>query len=505
MEVIKKMLLLPNEKHLIIGSNPEWIESFGQKVFHSLSECEIEMIAPDPFIVQKIKEKSSKGSLLIYCSSLNTFIQHFELYALQNTLLHKVSLTFTEISQSDIEFNHVALFSNYIYEITGSSCYSYQNIQRKIIAIDLLKISHDALINYLHSNYQHKELIFNIDKTEFKVPRKIAQMSVLNKVKKKVNKKKKKTIKSFNQNSLISISGEVKKFIQKNKKTTPLKTTNYIVELLKKVKTLEPSKKKSVLLKNIQRRVYDAINVMCATGIIIKQKNLITYVGEEKTTLESRFNCDINQSIIDLKSQIDSKEHKLIQGIRELDVYEYCNRLNRSDLNRLNSPNQIALPFDYIDIDKQQSSSIILKDYQCDNIIRAVDCNNSIDSYHEFIKKISNAIQSKSHKQSRELLPKECIDYYNEINEKDKDKNKGQDIQHEPKEIVQPLIQNLNRSTFYLDFNSIDCGKDISSNDNIHDDSENIISKNTNFDFDLDFHPFDLLKIENNFRQSSNS
>jgi hypothetical protein len=75
-----------------------------------------------------------------------------------------------------------------------------------------------------------------------------------------------------NSNSLISISKEVFQFLKTKKQIKSSHVTEYILKLLKKSHL-------NLSFKNIQRRVYDAINVMCAIGILKKEKNQLFFEG----------------------------------------------------------------------------------------------------------------------------------------------------------------------------------------------------------------------------------
>lgn len=81
-------------------------------------------------------------------------------------------------------------------------------------------------------------------------------------------------------NSLISISKHLFRFMKSKKSVSGkivysqlLKATQYI---LKHISQEEDSK---ISFKNIQRRVYDAINVMTAIGLITKDKSSLSYDG----------------------------------------------------------------------------------------------------------------------------------------------------------------------------------------------------------------------------------
>ena len=84
------------------------------------------------------------------------------------------------------------------------------------------------------------------------------------------------------KHSLIGISKLVFEYLKDNEYTTGNKVTEYI-------KNRFQSKKNDQLnQKNIQRRVYDAINVMCAVGLIRKNKQKIQFLL--KTNQENKIN-----------------------------------------------------------------------------------------------------------------------------------------------------------------------------------------------------------------------
>lgn len=81
------------------------------------------------------------------------------------------------------------------------------------------------------------------------------------------------TLKLYPRNGLISISSEVYRFIKENKTAKGSEVTEHIIRELYK------NGVKSLNFKNIQRRVYDAINVMSAIGIITKNKQEIKFLS----------------------------------------------------------------------------------------------------------------------------------------------------------------------------------------------------------------------------------
>ena len=93
------------------------------------------------------------------------------------------------------------------------------------------------------------------------------------------------------RHSLISISKLVFDFLKQIENTTG----NNVTEHIKNV--LQPKKNDQSNQKNIQRRVYDAINVMCAVGLIKKNKQEIQFL--------KKFNNSKNNNIININNNIN--------------------------------------------------------------------------------------------------------------------------------------------------------------------------------------------------------
>ena len=114
-----------------------------------------------------------------------------------------------------------------------------------------------------------------------------------------------------NPNSLISISKEVFQYLQSNHKTRGNNVTQYILEQLN-------ISHDDMSFKNIQRRVYDAINVMHAIGLLQKDKNTLHYKGDSNfkslffTNVNKKQNNILNEKIKNKTSNINTKQHELI-------------------------------------------------------------------------------------------------------------------------------------------------------------------------------------------------
>jgi hypothetical protein len=116
-----------------------------------------------------------------------------------------------------------------------------------------------------------------------------------------------------NPNSLISISKEVYKFLGSKVRAKGTTVTDHI---LNNVLSSEDS---SHRFKNIQRRVYDAINVMSAIGILEKNKSNLIFKGKldikrSKTNTvknkENQVRC-LTEQLHSKFNDINKKQHEL--------------------------------------------------------------------------------------------------------------------------------------------------------------------------------------------------
>ena len=156
--------------------------------------------------------------------------------------------------------------------------------------------------------------------------------------------------KEITRNSLISISKEVYKFIKQKHYTKGSDVTNHILEVLS-------SKKAKLNYKNIQRRVYDAINVMCAIGLINKEKGNITFISNDDKILnnensnisnfnkENNFenNQDIKINLI--KNNIKEKQNELISNFCREYFYKKLFDMNQNQYKRSTTIDKLDFPF----------------------------------------------------------------------------------------------------------------------------------------------------------------
>ena len=174
------------------------------------------------------------------------------------------------------------------------------------------------------------------------------------------------------KHSLIGISKLVFEYLKDNEYTTGNKVTEYI-------KNRFQSKKNDQLnQKNIQRRVYDAINVMCAVGLIRKNKQKIQFLlktnqenkinnlsGEinkkEKDEGENKEKIDEEEIIRKKENELEEKIKKLTKTYLTLKFHEKYHKLNKENKNRENEQ-KIEFPFDIIKYDNSSPIKITSKE-----------------------------------------------------------------------------------------------------------------------------------------------
>ena len=178
------------------------------------------------------------------------------------------------------------------------------------------------------------------------------------------------------RHSLIGISRLVYKYLKEVENTTGNEVTEHIKNVLK------PKKNDQSNQKNIQRRVYDAINVMCAVGLIKKNKQEITFLKKNK---ENNNNINLNNNIINenennnINIEIKEETSDLGQAIKEktmeleekrkylikqyiyLQFYEKYTKLNETFPQR-KYQKKIEFPFDLIKYDSTSPFRIKSKD-----------------------------------------------------------------------------------------------------------------------------------------------
>lgn len=194
--------------------------------------------------------------------------------------------------------------------------------------------------NYLGKK---REIIFSIVKTNkaskdlFKLNNKLKS----NKNSKQNNSNLAKGDSSDQPYSLSKICKFVYEFIKKAGVTTGSQVTQHILNVLK-------SQKKDDQFKNIQRRVYDSINVMSAAGVIKKDNKEIRYIRNEKE--KNNLNLELKEEVSDeyIKQKMEENEEKkkyLIKRYFKLKFRLKYQKLNEACSQR-KSQKKLLFPFD---------------------------------------------------------------------------------------------------------------------------------------------------------------
>ena len=161
------------------------------------------------------------------------------------------------------------------------------------------------------------------------------------------------------KHSLINISRLVFEFLKTVGHTTGNEVTNHIKNVIYSKNNNQPNQK------NIQRRVYDAINVMCAAGLIKKNRQEIQFIknkaeesnlndidegNEQKKKKEKEKKDEIDEKIKQKSSELEEKNKKLIENYLTLKFYEKYIKLNETCPQR-KFQQKLEFPFDIIKYD----------------------------------------------------------------------------------------------------------------------------------------------------------
>lgn len=248
------------------------------------------------------------------------------------------------------------------------------------------------------------------------------------------------------RHSLIEISKYVLNYIKQEKNTTGNDVTKEIK------RRLQPQKEDESTQKNIQRRVYDAINVMGAIGLIRKNKQQIKYINYPSKTennvivIKNDDNDDdddnYNEKDIGNNNEInydsENDEEKYNQKVKEelqiilikkylvLNFYKMVKSLN-SLKNKENENKDKILPMDSIKYDEQGRVKIDSKEGFINyiNYLRylmgysSVKNSNPYDIIKDFVKKdILSRINDSNNKENANINNYD----YNQNNKKDQNK-----------------------------------------------------------------------------------
>ena len=206
------------------------------------------------------------------------------------------------------------------------------------------------------------------------------------------------------KHSLIGISKLVFEYL----KNVTYTTGNEVTEHIKN--KLQLKKKCQINQKNIQRRVYDAINVMCAVGLIHKNKQKIQFLNknlkekEINNSSDDSNSSDSNEQKIKLKLiELEEKRKKLVKNYLTMKFYEKYYLMNEKNPQR-KLENKIEFPFDIIKYD----NSSPIKITSSEDLSRYLLLSNSefihMTPYDIIKKLISQEILLKINKKTNDII-----------------------------------------------------------------------------------------------------
>ena len=206
------------------------------------------------------------------------------------------------------------------------------------------------------------------------------------------------------KHSLIGISKLVFEYL----KNVTYTTGNEVTEHIKN--KLQLKKKCQINQKNIQRRVYDALIVMCAVGLIHKNKQKIQFLNKNLKEKEINNSSDdsnssnSNEQKIKLKLiELEEKRKKLVKNYLTMKFYEKYYLMNEKNPQR-KLENKIEFPFDIIKYD----NSSPIKITSSEDLSRYLLLSNSefihMTPYDIIKKLISQEILLKINKKTNDII-----------------------------------------------------------------------------------------------------
>jgi hypothetical protein len=226
------------------------------------------------------------------------------------------------------------------------------------------------------------------------------------------------------RHSLIKISEYVLNYIKQEKKTTGNKVTNEIKKIL------QPQKEDESTQKNIQRRVYDAINVMGAIGLIRKNKQEIQFIDYPAKTennvivIKNDDNDNDNDNDNDIDNEIDSDseidEEKYNQKVKEelqimlikkylaLDFYKIIKSLGNLKENENIYKENLKSPIYPMKFDEQGRVKISNKEEFINYL-----------NYLRYLMGYSNAKHSSPYENIKDFVKKDILSRINDDNNKE--------------------------------------------------------------------------------------
>ena len=322
-KIMRSMLLDSGNKFILLSSSIFSAETFLKKLslFSKAEKTNKQKFQKMTFLTYLIKGFSPSNFYII--KKLDNLLESFEKIHLNKKYLKQFSLVLFSNNYNLDDFSY--LFKELIFIEKPNDKITF-NSNKKIIILDFEEISE----SHINIFFPKKLRIFNILKKKLKKKSEdLTKKSIIMQLNSNGNEKELLLENSVKINSLINISKEVKHFIKMKQQTTYHEVTKYILNLLRE----KLNNGNVITYKNVQRRVYDAINVMCSLKIIEKENTTLTY-----------YNFNQNK----IKEEIENKRNILISKYIELQCYNNLIEKNKNNFFRSLTTDKIELPFNLL-------------------------------------------------------------------------------------------------------------------------------------------------------------
>ena len=361
-KIMRSMLLDSGNKFILLSSSIFSAETFLKKLslFSKAEKTNKQKFQKMTFLTYSIKGFSPSNFYIT--KKLDNLLDLFEKIHLNKMYLKQFSLVFFSNNYNLDDFSY--LFKELIFIEKPNDKITF-NSNKKIIILDFEEISE----SHINIFFPKKLRIFNILKKKLKKKSEdLTKKSIIMQLNSNGNEKELLLENSVKINSLINISKEVKHFIKMKQQTTYHEVTKYILNLLRE----KLNNGNVITYKNVQRRVYDAINVMCSLKIIEKENTTLTYY---------KFNQN------KLKEEIENKRNILISKYIELQCYNNLIEKNKNNFFRSLTTDKIELPFNLL-ISDSSNDEISIKTNKEKNKLIASFKNGKFNTFSQISKEL---------------------------------------------------------------------------------------------------------------------
>ena len=385
-KIMRSMILDSGNKFILLSSSIFSAETFLKKLslFSKAEKTNKQKFQKMTFLTYSIKGFSPSNFYII--KKLDNLLELFEKIHLYKNYLKQFSLVLFSNNYNLDDFSY--LFKELIFIEKPNDKITF-NSNKKIIILDFEEISE----SHINIFFPKKLRIFNILKKKLKKKSEdLTKKSIIMQLNSNGNEKELLLENSVKINSLINISKEVKHFIKMKQQTTYHEVTKYILNLLRE----KLNNGNVITYKNVQRRVYDAINVMCSLKIIEKENTTLTY-----------YNFNQNK----IKEEIENKRNILISKYIELQCYNNLIEKNKNNFFRSLTTDKIELPFNLLISDSSNDEISINTNKEKNKLIASFK-NGKFNTFSQISKELmyNENINFNNYNNNNEILV-QCENY----------------------------------------------------------------------------------------------